>query len=235
MILDEDLASKYRLFFNLLVKKIRAILTDVDATIMDNRERRIRAVEQTLGVKIENERRAKAYSALTVEDVAKVADVDLSDRILEDIVNKFLDDIELYNLDTPAEGAIETFNSLARNGIKIIYVTGRPGVNYIRPFIEKMGFPMGPMYYERITGVGAAEIKKSLFKKALNENKLEPSEVISLGDMPHDGLASRCLNIYSVGTTQISGVSPEVLKPYFDEVIIHISLLSAVIKRLEET
>lgn len=219
----------------MLVKKIRAILTDVDATIMDNRERRIRAVEQTLGVKIENERRAKAYSALTVEDVARIAGVDLSDKVLEKIIDRFLDDLELYELDTPAEGAIETFNNLASNGIKIIYVTGRPGVNYIKPFIERVGFPLGPMYYERITGVGAAEIKKSLFEKALLENKLQPSEVVSLGDMPHDGLASRCLNIYSIGTTQISGVPSEVLKPYFDEVIIHISSLPALIKRLEKS
>lgn len=218
----------------MLVKKIRAILTDVDATIMDNRERRIKAVEMVLGVKIEDDQRAKAYNALTVEDVARIAGVDPSDRVLEDIINIFLDDIELYELDTPAEGAVEIFNDLARNGIKIIYVTGRPGVNYIRPFIEKMGFPLGPMYYERITGVGAAEIKKSLFKKALIENKLKPSEVISLGDMPHDGAASRCLNIYSIGTTQISGVSPEVLKPYFDEVIMHISSLPTLIRKLEK-
>jgi len=218
----------------LLVKKIRAILTDVDATIMDNRERRIKAVEMVLGVKIEDDQRAKAYNALTVEDVARIAGVDPSDRVLEDIINIFLDDIELYELDTPAEGAVEIFNDLARNGIKIIYVTGRPGVNYIRPFIEKMGFPLGPMYYERITGVGAAEIKKSLFKKALIENKLKPSEVVSLGDMPHDGAASRCLNIYSIGTTQISGVSPEVLKPYFDEVIMHISSLPTLIRKLEK-
>ncbi|MEM3157070.1 MAG: HAD hydrolase-like protein, partial [Nitrososphaerota archaeon] len=224
----------YKLFFNLLVKKIRAILTDVDATIMDNRERRIKAVEMVLGVKIEDDQRAKAYNALTVEDVARIAGVDPSDRVLEDIINIFLDDIELYELDTPAEGAVEIFNDLARNGIKIIYVTGRPGVNYIRPFIEKMGFPLGPMYYERITGVGAAEIKKSLFKKALIENKLKPSEVVSLGDMPHDGAASRCLNIYSIGTTQISGVSPEVLKPYFDEVIMHISSLPTLIRKLEK-
>jgi len=216
------------------VKKIRAILTDVDATIMDNRERRIKAVEMVLGVKIEDDQRAKAYNALTVEDVARIAGVDPSDRVLEDIINIFLDDIELYELDTPAEGAVEIFNDLARNGIKIIYVTGRPGVNYIRPFIEKMGFPLGPMYYERITGVGAAEIKKSLFKKALIENKLKPSEVVSLGDMPHDGAASRCLNIYSIGTTQISGVSPEVLKPYFDEVIMHISSLPTLIRKLEK-
>lgn len=218
----------------MLVKKIRAILTDVDATIMDNRERRIKAVEMVLGVKIEDDQRAKAYNALTVEDVARIAGVDPSDRVLEDIINIFLDDIELYELDTPAEGAVEIFNDLARNGIKIIYVTGRPGVNYIRPFIEKMGFPLGPMYYERITGVGAAEIKKSLFKKALIENKLKPSEVVSLGDMPHDGAASRCLNIYSIGTTQISGVSPEVLKPYFDEVIMHISSLPTLIRKLEK-
>ncbi|MEM1518235.1 MAG: HAD hydrolase-like protein [Halobacteria archaeon] len=216
------------------MKKIRAILTDVDATIMDNRERRIKAVEMVLGVKIEDDQRAKAYNALTVEDVARIAGVDPSDRVLEDIINIFLDDIELYELDTPAEGAVEIFNDLARNGIKIIYVTGRPGVNYIRPFIEKMGFPLGPMYYERITGVGAAEIKKSLFKKALIENKLKPSEVVSLGDMPHDGAASRCLNIYSIGTTQISGVSPEVLKPYFDEVIMHISSLPTLIRKLEK-
>ncbi len=218
----------------MLVKKIRAILTDVDATIMDNRERRIKAVEMVLGVKIEDDQRAKAYNALTVEDVARIAGVDPSDRVLEDIINIVLDDIELYELDTPAEGAVEIFNDLARNGIKIIYVTGRPGVNYIRPFIEKMGFPLGPMYYERITGVGAAEIKKSLFKKALIENKLKPSEVVSLGDMPHDGAASRCLNIYSIGTTQISGVSPEVLKPYFDEVIMHISSLPTLIRKLEK-
>jgi hypothetical protein len=51
--------------------------------------------------------------------------------------------------------------------------------------------------------------------------------------MPHDGVASRSLNIYSIGTTQVSGVAPEFLRPYFDEVITHISFLPSIIKRLD--
>jgi len=216
----------------LLVKRIKAIVTDMDATIIDNRERRVKAVEEVLGIRLNDEKRKRAYNALTVEDVAKLAGVNLTEDVLEEIINIFLDDLNLYRLDRPAEGAVETLRQLSEDGVAIIYVTGRPGIEYIVPFIEEMGFPIGPVYYERISGEGATEIKKSLLRKALAENGLETSEVISLGDMPHDGVASRCLNIYSIGTTQVSGISPDYLRPYFDEVITHIYSLPVIVKRL---
>jgi phosphoglycolate phosphatase-like HAD superfamily hydrolase len=217
----------------LLVKRIKAIITDIDATIIDNRERRVMAVEIVLGFRLDGERRKRAYNALTVEDVARLAGVELNEKALKEIIDVFLDDLKLYEFDRPAEGAVETLNQLSREGVAVVYVTGRPGIKYIMPFIEKMGFPRGPVYYERITGEGADEIKKTLLEMALKDNGFEGSEVVSLGDMPHDGVASRSLNIYSIGTTQVSGVAPEFLRPYFDEVITHISFLPSIIKRLD--
>jgi phosphoglycolate phosphatase-like HAD superfamily hydrolase len=217
----------------LLVKRIKAIITDIDATIIDNRERRVKAVEKVLGFRLDGERRKRAYSALTVEEVARLAGVELGEKSLKEMIDVFLDDLKLYEFDRPAEGAVETLNQISRMGVAVVYVTGRPGIKYIAPFIEKMGFPRGPIYYERITGEGAEEIKKTLLEAALRDNGFEGSEVVSLGDMPHDGVASRSLNIYSIGTTQVSGVAPELLRPYFDEVITHISFLPSIIKRLE--
>lgn len=215
------------------MKRIKAIITDIDATIIDNRERRVKAVEKVLGFRLDGERRKRAYSALTVEEVARLAGVELGEKSLKEMIDVFLDDLKLYEFDRPAEGAVETLNQISRMGVAVVYVTGRPGIKYIAPFIEKMGFPRGPIYYERITGEGAEEIKKTLLEAALRDNGFEGSEVVSLGDMPHDGVASRSLNIYSIGTTQVSGVAPELLRPYFDEVITHISFLPSIIKRLE--
>ncbi len=213
---------------------MKALLTDLDATIIDNRERRVMAVERVINIKIDNVKRIQAYNALTIEDVAKIAGVESRSKEMDEIINTFLDDLELYKFDRPVEGAVETLNHLHKNGLIIIYVTGRPGLDYILPFLESMGFPIGPVYYQRIAGEGATEIKKSLLEKAVIENGIDPRMSVSLGDMPHDGIASRLLNIYSIGTTQVSGISPEIIKQYFDDVITHISNLPLVLSRLEK-
>ncbi|MCS7142265.1 MAG: hypothetical protein NZ920_00505 [Aigarchaeota archaeon] len=214
--------------------RVRAIITDIDSTLVDNRRRKVISMLNVSGIERSEKLVQSALRCTRMEDMAKVLGLDLRGELLERVLDAYLDDIDLYSLDEPVDGAVEVINELADEGRLIIYVSGRPGLNYVLPSLLDMGFPRGPIYTTRIKGgPDAVTAKVELMRRALTENSLRPGETVSLGDMPHDGLASRELGIFSVGTVQLSPYQVSKVSQFFDRVISHISELRSVIRSLE--
>lgn len=211
------------------MSRIKAVITDVDATIVNNLERRTRAVELVLSAKLTDLQREIAYRAVSIEEIARMVGREPTSEEIERIIDVYLDDLSLYELDEPVEGAVEALNDLHADGYSIIYVTGRPGREYTEPFLRRMGFPRGPVYAERIAGHGGVQTKIRLMERALGDAGLDHRNVASLGDLPQDGIAARALGIFSICTTQLSERSREEMMRYFDAVISHISELKSLL------
>ncbi|PUA31868.1 MAG: hypothetical protein B9J98_05075 [Candidatus Terraquivivens tikiterensis] len=210
--------------------KFKAIIFDIDATICDNTERKRRAIELTMKVLIPDE----VYSRIRrrgFPDILRALGFEPSKEVVQKVEGRFLEDEELYSLDRPVEGAVETLNALASN-YRIGYVTGRPNERLALNFLKGYGFPLGPVLAKRI-GSGEGMKKAEMFKEMLKRLDVTASESISVGDMPEDGLASRASGILSVGVAEFSTVDVEVMKNHFDHVIERVADLPRLLRELE--
>ncbi|MEM0090584.1 MAG: HAD hydrolase-like protein, partial [Nitrososphaerota archaeon] len=143
----------------------------------------------------------------------------------------FLENEVLYALDRPIEGTVETLNVLA-SIYRIGYVTGRPKEQLALDFLKRYGFPVGPVIARRI-GSGEGMKKVEMFKEMLKRLGTTPSEVISVGDMPEDGLASRAVGMLSVGVAEFSTIDVDLMRNSFDYVIAKITDLPKLVAKLE--
>lgn len=206
------------------------MIFDVDATICDNTERKRRAIEETLNIIIPDE----IYSRIKKRgfpDIIRTLGFEPGKDVVKKVEERFLEDEELYVLDKPVEGAVGTLNALA-SIYEIGYVTGRPNERLALNFLKRYGFPLGPVMARRI-GSGEGMKKAEMFKEILKKLNASPSESVSVGDMPEDGLASRTVGILSVGVAEFSTVEADVMKNHFDYVIERIADLPKFLIELE--
>ncbi|MCS7136315.1 MAG: HAD hydrolase-like protein [Nitrososphaerota archaeon] len=210
--------------------KFKAIIFDIDATICDNTERKRRAIELTMNVAIPDE----VYSRIKKRGfpyIIKALGFEPSDELVKKVEKCFLENEVLYVLDRPIEGAVETLNVLA-SSYRIGYVTGRPKEQLALDFLKRYGFPIGPVLARRI-GSGEGMRKVEMFREVLRRLEAEPSEAVSVGDMPEDGLASRAVGMLSIGVAEFSTVDVDVMRNNFDYVIERITDLPKFLADLE--
>ncbi|MCL7387791.1 MAG: HAD family hydrolase [Thaumarchaeota archaeon] len=210
--------------------KFRAIIFDIDATICDNTERRRRAIELTLNIAVPEE----LYSRIKKKGfphIIKALGFEPNNELVKKVERCFLENEELYVLDRPIEGAVETLNALA-SIYRVGYVTGRPKEQLALDFLKRYGFPIGPVMARRI-GSGEGMKKVEIFKEMLKRLEVEPSEAVSVGDMPEDGLASRAAGVLSVGVAEFSTVDVDLMRNNFDHIIERITDLPKLLADLE--
>jgi phosphoglycolate phosphatase-like HAD superfamily hydrolase len=210
--------------------KFRAIIFDIDATICDNTERRRRAIELTLNIAVPEE----LYSRIKKKGfphIIKALGFEPNNELVKKVERCFLENEELYVLDRPIEGAVETLNALA-SIYRVGYVTGRPKEQLALDFLKRYGFPIGPVMARRI-GSGEGMKKVEMFKEMLKRLEVEPSEAVSVGDMPEDGLASRAAGVLSVGVAEFSTVDVDLMRNNFDHIIERITDLPKLLADLE--
>jgi phosphoglycolate phosphatase-like HAD superfamily hydrolase len=210
--------------------KFRAIIFDIDATICDNTERRRRAIELTLNIAVPEE----LYSRIKKKGfphIIKALGFEPNNELVKKVERCFLENEELYVLDRPIEGAVETLNALA-SIYRVGYVTGRPKEQLALDFLKRYGFPIGPVMARRI-GSGEGMKKVEMFKEMLKRLEVEPSEAVSVGDMPEDGLASRAAGMLSVGVAEFSTVDVDLMRNNFDHIIERITDLPKLLADLE--
>jgi len=211
--------------------KFRAIIFDIDATICDNTERKRRAIELTLNIAVPEE----LYSRIKKKGfphIIKALGFEPNNELVKKVERCFLENEELYVLDRPIEGAVETLNALA-SIYRVGYVTGRPKEQLALDFLKRYGFPIGPVMARRI-GSGEGMKKVEMFKEMLKRLGVEPSEAVSVGDMPEDGLASRAAGVLSVGVAEFSTVDVDLMRNNFDHIIERITDLPKLLADLEE-
>ncbi|MCL7385631.1 MAG: HAD family hydrolase [Thaumarchaeota archaeon] len=210
--------------------KFRAIIFDIDATICDNTERKRRAIELTLNIAVPEE----LYSRIKKKGfphIIKALGFEPNNELVKKVERCFLENEELYVLDRPIEGAVETLNALA-SIYRVGYVTGRPKEQLALDFLKRYGFPIGPVMARRI-GSGEGMKKVEMFKEMLKRLGVEPSEAVSVGDMPEDGLASRAAGVLSVGVAEFSTVDVDLMRNNFDHIIERITDLPKLLADLE--
>lgn len=211
------------------MRRYKAIIFDIDSTICDNTERKKIAIERSIGKDIDYE----IYDRVRYKgfpEILKILGYNPSKELLLKVEDYFLEDEELYELDRPVEGAVETLRALSQR-YKICYVTGRPREHLATSFLRRFDFPMGPVIAEKIhTGEGMKKV--GMFQRALSLMGVDASETVSVGDMPEDGLASRAVKIPSVGVSRLSTIDFYEMQKYFDYVIHRIEELLDLMDRL---
>jgi len=208
----------------------KAIIFDIDATICDNTERKRKAIELTLNITVPEELHSRIKKK-GFPYIVKALGFEPNSELVKKVESCFLECEELYSLDRPIEGAVETLNALAPS-YKIGYVTGRPKEQLAIDFLKRYGFPIGPVMARRI-GSGEGMKKVEMFKEILKRLGVEPSEAVSVGDMPEDGLASRAVGMLSVGVAEFSTVDVDFMRNNFDYIIERITDLPKLLADLE--
>lgn len=211
---------------------IKALIFDIDMTICDTRCRKKKAVERALGRKLSPEAERLLNEAHGFVKALKAMRVDPSDEIISAIAEHFFYDRDLFELDKPMEGAVETLRKLSRMGYVIYYLTGRPLGDTAKAFLAKHGFPEGKVLWTKV-GPRESYKKIALFKQILDEACLSPNEVVSVGDLPGDAEAAKAVGIIAVGTCQGTVGTREALERVCDYVIDHISNIFRVLEVIE--
>ena len=85
------------------------------------------------------------------------------DKIINEMLNHFLYDQDLFKSDVPFEMAVDVLNRLS-DKYEIYYLTGRPVHSTAVDFITKFGFPEGKIFSEKI-GLGESSKKSVLIRE----------------------------------------------------------------------
>lgn len=210
--------------------RYRAMVFDIDSTICDNTDRKKLAIEMAIGASIDDGIYGQIRYRSFPEILRRLGYNPDRDLVMK-VEDRFLEDEDLYELDRPAEGALETLRRLSQR-YKLCYVTGRPKEHLAASFLKKYGFPMGPVVADKIrTGEGMK--KTVMFQRALSSLGVRPSEAVSVGDMPEDGMASRTIGMLSVGVSKLSTIDFDEMLKYFDHVIHRIDGLIELMEKID--
>lgn len=212
---------------------IKALIFDIDMTICDTRHRKRKAVERALGTKLTPEAERLLDETHGFVKALRAMHIEPSDEVMKKIAEHFFYDRDLFELDKPLEGAVETLRTLSKMGYSIYYLTGRPLGDTAKAFLAKYGFPQGKVLWTKV-GPRESYKKIALFKRILEEEGLSPHEVVSVGDLPGDAEAAKAVGIIAVGTCQGTIGAREALEKVCDYVIGHISEIFDVLKAIEK-
>jgi phosphoglycolate phosphatase-like HAD superfamily hydrolase len=213
---------------------IKLLIFDIDLTISDNFARKKKAIERGIGRRLKEKSFQRIKRAYGLEAILKGLGFRESEIPLlqEKILNHFFYDEDLFDLDTPLEGAVETLKSLAKEGYKIYYLTGRPLIQTAEKFLNYYGFPAGPVFAEMIKP-GESEKKIKLFAAIVKHAKINPREALAVGDLPGDAIAAKKVGIMTVGTCQAPESSEEELKRVCDYTISNIADLPKILQKIK--
>lgn len=171
------------------------LIFDIDLTICDNSMRKKKAFERALGRELSTAE-VDFLSKNLAEDAVRIWKTDNKTNM--EILRHFLYDEDLFELDKPMAGAVETVCALSKNH-RIYYVTGRPTSSTAETFIKRNGFPAGEVYAV-LVGPGESHKKIPLFKEVLRK---EPGNfAVAIGDLYGDADAARKAGMYAVGIVQ---------------------------------
>jgi len=201
------------------MSKIKVLIFDLDLTLCENYERKRKAIERALNKEIPRELVPYIRSDYVFDTIlAKMGIRTGKVSILKSAFQHFFYDEDLFQLDKPFKGAVETLTRLAEDGYRIYYLTGRPIKKTAIDFITKYGFPQGTTYAEKV-GVGESHKKVKLFSRILKDAGVEPSEAAAIGDLPGDASAAEKVGIIAIGTYEGHPSGREGLEEVCDLVI----------------
>jgi CTP-dependent riboflavin kinase len=214
--------------------RVKILIFDLDLTICENSERRRKAIERALNKEISEEFINYIKNGYPLDVILDKMQIHPEqEAILKSCYQHFLYDEDLFQLDRPFGGAVETLTKLAKEGYEIFYLTGRPIKKTAVDFITKYGFPQGDIYAEKV-GVGESHIKVKLFQRILTDAKAEPNETVAIGDLPGDALAAKQLGITAIGTYEGHTTGKEGLMEACDAVIKRIIDLPEALRHLNK-
>lgn len=215
------------------LKKIKAIVFDVDLTICDSNERKRKALERAFGKEIAKKLESTIANEYGFRKLNQVDEL----KSFKDPVNKvlkyFLYDVDLFELDKPLGNAVKVTNEAAKIGYKIYYVSGRPLKDTVERFIKKFRFPKGKIYCVEVKP-GESMRKVKLFKEIMKEVNANKGEVISIADQPGDAIAAKKAGMITIALSYAHPYLKHKLDEVADYVIEKIDDLIEVIRKIEK-
>ena len=179
--------------------RVKVLIFDIDLTICDNFDRKRKAIERVFGKGIgETQWSYIKYEYGFGKILKKLQIKSNHDNIINEMLNHFLYDEDLFKLDVPFKMAVDVLNRLS-DKYEIYYLTGRPVHSTAVDFITKFGFPEGKIFSEKI-GLGESSKKSELIREIVKISKIIPQEGVSIADLPGDALAAKKAGVVAVGT-----------------------------------
>jgi len=214
------------------LSKVKVIILDIDLTLCNNLERKVKSIERALGKSIEDSkiRRRIAYSYGFGKVLKNLGVKDIKEFKSKALYHFFYD-LDLFNYDKPFDGASEIVKELDKE-YKIYYVTGRPIKETALQFLRKNNFPLREVYNIEIKP-GESWKKVKIFKDILKKEKVNAEEVVAVGDLPGDAIAAKKLGFRTIGVCKIYKSFKKKLEKICDIVLEDIRELPKTIKELE--
>ena len=173
---------------------IKVLIFDIDLTICNNSQRKRLALERALSCKISNQDWTQIKSEYYLDKILSKLKIQYNELILQKFLSHFLYDEDLFQYDKPFQFAVPVINEL-KNKYQIYYLTARTLCKTAHNFITKYSFYDGTIYCCDDTNK-----KNSYFQKIIDHSISKPYEIISISDLPDDGITAKKLGIISVGT-----------------------------------
>ncbi len=181
--------------------KIKAILFDVDGTLIDTSEYIYQAYEHSLG--------RHNHDLLSREEMSLLMGKSLEDTYREitglDVVNPFMEAHREYQFENAGLAAafpnsLQTLEALRTKGISIGAVTTRARDTAIETLEEAELFPLIDFFvgFEDVT---TPKPDPEGIKKALDFFNVHPDDAIMIGDSPVDVAAGKNAKTHTIGVT----------------------------------
>ncbi len=182
------------------MKGVRALLLDVDGTVLDTREFILQAAEHAL--------HANGYDPVSRERIAQAVGLSFDDFYYHILGRRDVDvlplqsshrvfQLERLDLSSPFPNSLKTLTELKSRGYKLAAITNRRRSTLL-PTLEKDG--LVSLFDEIIAADDAPEIKPSPTQliMALERFQMVPEEAVMIGDTDIDIAAGKAAEVRTI-------------------------------------
>lgn len=191
--------------------KIKAIILDVDGTIFNVNKRYVKAFELALGKQLDGEeilrlRRSGKSGKEIIDFIGQYSAEEVSDLNYKRV--QLMNSHELLKMDVLIKGTKPFMQLLKKEQILIFTLTARDTYFLKAELKESEILKYVDGFYESQLSV-SPEFKFERINQIMKTHKLNPSEIVMVGDCELDILAGKRAKVYTVGV--LSGLSSKSL------------------------
>jgi pyrophosphatase PpaX len=216
--------------------RIKAVLFDLDLTLIDSLRAIIRSIEHTLdskGYSYKKEDVVDLVGKAPLEDQFRALVPSLSDKEIWECVDSYRKFYSHYHLEdtTIYPRVVETLQHLKQQGFKLGVVTGK----YRKPVLEVLNhFHLNSLFEVVVTAYEVKSHKPSpkIVFEAARRLGVEAAECVVVGDSPSDAESGKCARALTVAISRETSLKRQLEETEPDLIIENIRELPTAIYTL---